>query len=733
MLGSASLIIVTSIICSLLLLYISYKLFFRKKNSKNYFLIKDYKSFSEFSEDLKNSKLIGVDTEHFHDNSYKGILCLIQFHISKYNFGIIIDLIELQKEDKIDDKKKIYSELRNIFESNKIEKIFHSCYNDLRWISEDINTKINNIFDTQYMDNHIETKNKNNNRFISRNKNLNNLLKKYLNINVSEKEKRKLQTSDWLSRPLSEMQLNYAANDALYLIELREKMYKVLKNDKEFNKIKSNLNFEMKNKLISKLNKNDEDFRDLADNYIDENMTVVTENEYIKLAKDIFTDLLKKTDDFAFKNNINPEKILTLNSIFHICNKLPNDKEKVVKIINKQQNTNINYDDLNKELQDNKSSKESELNNKIKRFYFEIINFIINKSKEINNFLINQNLDSVKNKNIIEGKKVELLKNLKKEVAKKTVVNSSICKGPIYDCCKMLAPDGQQLCYCDFKKMSWYLDRKLAEIVSKDPPVFKLIFEPNARGCVDENLKSSNFYIESRTNCCVICGKKENYLRFHVIPILYRSCFPENLKSHKSHDVVLLCTECHEKARKVYEKKKEEISKRYGVPLNVMSDEKNNFLKLTQFKKKCKILMKDKSKSLPEIAQNKLKNNLREMFDFLNKNSVFFKNFVLKNGIKCEKNEDINNNFLMLFSEKFKIDEINLPEGRRNLHGKLVIGKVKDLKEFIMEWRKFFIDSFEPKFLPKEWSIEHEIVRTFGEYSNFRNEKNFTDNKGTLK
>ena len=281
--------------------------------------------------------------------------------------------------------------------------------------------------------------------------------------------------------------------------------------------------------------------------------------------------------------------------------------------------------------------------------------------------------------------------------------------------------------------MTWYVERNLAEVISKDPPAFRLIFEPNARGCVDENLKSSNFYIESRVNNCVICGETKNYLRFHVVPILYRSCFPENLKSHKSHDVVLLCIECHEKARKVYEKKKEEISKKYGVPINIMSDEQNNYLKLTQFIKKCRILLKNKNESLPEKAQIKLKNNLKEMFDFLMKNSEYFKNFVDKNKIKCDKIEDINIEFLEIFCNKFNLNDKNFPEGKRNIHGKLVIEKIKDLKEFIMEWRKFFIDSFQPKFLPKEWSVEHEIVRTFGEYSNFRNEKNFMDNKSVIK
>ena len=730
MIITSLLILFFSIIFTFALFYVSYKIFFASNKPKNYILIKDYNSFSKYENDLKNSKLIGVDTEHFQDNSYKGILCLIQFHIEKHSFGIIIDLIELQKTEKIDDKKKIYSELKNIFENKKIEKIFHSCFNDLRWISEAINTKIINIFDTQYMDNYLESKKKN--HFVSQYKNLNNLLKKYLNINNSDIEKKKLQTSDWFSRPLTESQLSYAANDALHLIELRKIMYKILNDDKEFNKIKKEFDIDMRNKIENRKNKKDEDFKDIAGNFIDENMTVITENEYIKLAKDLFIELLKKTDEFASENNINTEKLLSLNAIFHICNRLPKTKEKILKVINKHQNININISELSKENLENISSDEKKSNNLRKKFYSEIIDFIIIKTKEIEKVLSEQNFESSKAKNIIEGKKLDFLRNLRKEASKKTV-NSSLCKGPIYDSCKMLAPDGQQLCYCDYKKMTWYVERNLAEVISKEPPVFRLIFEPNARGCVDENLKSSNFYIESRVNNCVICGETKNYLRFHVVPILYRSCFPENLKSHKSHDVVLLCIECHEKARKVYEKKKEEISKRYGVPINIMSDEQNNYLKLTQFIKKCRILLKNKNESLPEKAQIKLKNNLKEMFDFLMKNSEYFKNFVDKNKIKCDKIEDINIEFLEIFCNKFSLNDKNFPEGKRNIHGKLVIEKVKDLKEFIMEWRKFFIDSFQPKFLPKEWSVEHEIVRTFGEYSNFRNEKNFMDNKSVIK
>ena len=62
-------------------------------------------------------------------------------------------------------------------------------------------------------------------------------------------------------------------------------------------------------------------------------------------------------------------------------------------------------------------------------------------------------------------------------------------------------------------------------------------------------------------------------------------------------------------------------------------------------------------------------------------------------------------------------------EKRKNVHGKLVVEKVKDIREFIREWRLFFVETFSPKFLPKEWSIDHEMIRTFGENSNFKNNK----------
>jgi hypothetical protein len=44
-----------------------------------------------------------------------------------------------------------------------------------------------------------------------------------------------------------------------------------------------------------------------------------------------------------------------------------------------------------------------------------------------------------------------------------------------------VSPEGVGLATCGLKKVRWYLDRDLAELVSEDPPVIRLKFTPKGR------------------------------------------------------------------------------------------------------------------------------------------------------------------------------------------------------------------------------------------------------------
>ena len=90
----------------------------------------------------------------------------------------------------------------------------------------------------------------------------------------------------------------------------------------------------------------------------------------------------------------------------------------------------------------------------------------------------------------------------------------------------------------------WYVENNLAVLNSENPLVITLNFEPNGRKNVEEN----EFYASNRDNICVICGSGDDLCRFSVVPSMYRTHLPDVLKSHRSHDIVLMCFDHHNKS-----------------------------------------------------------------------------------------------------------------------------------------------------------------------------------------
>ena len=104
----------------------------------------------------------------------------------------------------------------------------------------------------------------------------------------------------------------------------------------------------------------------------------------------------------------------------------------------------------------------------------------------------------------------------------------------IYGNCKILAPDGKLMCRCLEKRVNWYLNRHLAQIVDNDPLTIQLNFKPSGNGSTHQDLKTI------RENICVVCGDNNlsHLTKHHTIPYEYRRYFPDELKSHNSIYVV---------------------------------------------------------------------------------------------------------------------------------------------------------------------------------------------------
>jgi cation-transporting P-type ATPase D len=83
-------------------------------------------------------------------------------------------------------------------------------------------------------------------------------------------------------------------------------------------------------------------------------------------------------------------------------------------------------------------------------------------------------------------------------------------KNQVYENCRMLSQSGELLCYCDGKKLAWYLERGIAEKVAEEPPTIRLLFEHKS---ADQQAGLDGFYSQSKTNQCVVCGEDGHYLR----------------------------------------------------------------------------------------------------------------------------------------------------------------------------------------------------------------------------
>ena len=154
-------------------------------------------------------------------------------------------------------------------------------------------------------------------------------------------------------------------------------------------------------------------------------------------------------------------------------------------------------------------------------------------------------------------------------------------------------------------------NRGLAERVSDDPPSIKLKFMHKTG---DQERGVDDYYLHSKENKCVSCGEEGHYLRYRVVPACYRRNFPVQWKSHRSHDIVLLCVDCHHVAHKAAEVVKRQLSQEYGVPLfppkpkpadgNVCETHPYNV-------RRAAVALKVHGKTLPEARRKELQQMVR--------------------------------------------------------------------------------------------------------------------------
>ncbi|XP_046503650.1 exonuclease 3'-5' domain-containing protein 2-like isoform X2 [Equus quagga] len=270
-------------------------------------------------------------------------------------------------------------------------------------------------------------------------------------------------------------------------------------------------------------------------------------------------------------------------------------------------------------------------------------------------------------------------------------VGYSARKSPLYDNCFLHAPDGQPLCTCDRRKAQWYLDKGIGELVSEEPFVVKLQFEPAGRP-----ESPGDYYLMVKENLCVVCGKKDSYIRKNVIPHEYRKHFPIEMKDHNSHDVLLLCTSCHAISNYYDNHLKQRLAKEFQAPIG--SEEGLRLLEdpeRRQVRSGARALLN--AESLPAHRKQELLQALREFYN--------------TDTVTDEMLQEAANLETRISNEGY------VPHGLKvvQCHSQ---GGLRSLMQLESRWRQHFLDSMQPKHLPQQWSVDHnhqKLLRKYGE------------------
>lgn len=243
----------------------------------------------------------------------------------------------------------------------------------------------------------------------------------------------------------------------------------------------------------------------------------------------------------------------------------------------------------------------------------------------------------------------------------------SSCSKKIYGNFIILSPNGDFLCRCNEEKVDWYLGRNLAEKI--DENTIKLKFEPKGNGKKDDP-----FYSQERKNECCICGGSDDLSKHHVVPYCFRKHFPKEIKAHSSHDILPICRSCHDIYEKHAYKFKIELSKKYNCSMRgrwIVIDEKSNEIK----KSAIKILKND----IPKKEKKKCKKIIQK---YIGKKEITQEDLKKVLKIKTEVKSDG-------FVE----------------YGQFIVNSVNPLEDFIITWRKHFISTMKPQFLPEYWDV----------------------------
>ncbi len=233
------------------------------------------------------------------------------------------------------------------------------------------------------------------------------------------------------------------------------------------------------------------------------------------------------------------------------------------------------------------------------------------------------------------------------------------------------------------RRAQFYVERGLVTSDPENPKHLTLKKSPPGYGFYNTALHE--YHLRPKVNQCVVCASQEELTKHHVLPIIFQRYYPNERGDAgvRSHDLLLLCLECHERYEQDFANPtREEMAKQYGANRHHRLETN---IALARVIKNAKTLVR--TENIPVGIRDNLLSRIKSYIgnEPTDEDVAQLARLTWKNTKRLAKQADL---------------------------GKKVTD-AWDLGKLRKFWRRHFVESMNPQCLPKGWSVDAPVERQF--------------------
>ncbi|RVW97387.1 Protein RRP6-like 3 [Vitis vinifera] len=480
------------------------------KISDSYVWVETELQLKELADVLSKQRVFAVDTEQHSLRSFLGFTALIQ--ISTQNEDYLVDTIALH--DTLDVLQPVFAnpsicKVICVLHIKLVEyfrmQVFHGADNDVLWLQRDFHIYVVNLFDTAKA---CEVLSK-------PQKSLAYLLETYCGVATNKL----LQREDWRQRPLSVEMLEYAQTDAHYLLYIANCLIAELRQHDSENsccpddKLRFVLEASRRSNTVClqlyikeiEISPGESAASSIISRHLNGQGGISSKAcdlQFQDLVRRLCTwrDLMARVHDESLRYVLSDQAIIAL------ADKVPTTQKEICTLISQ---ADLNVDSLSSSsilpspspvvcshLEDFNYLFQDKMG-KLDDVFLEILQKHLGPDGScplsvFNYAILSKTNLKLTNRLVSKQNGIKNSKQVGQKASRELFVKKFSCKSPVYHNCRIFASDGRLLCYCDRRKLEWYVRRGLAKLVDDNPLAIMLLFEPKGRPEDEDN----DFYVQ---------------------------------------------------------------------------------------------------------------------------------------------------------------------------------------------------------------------------------------------